>query len=127
MLQNHSVIYARVWDTAKNCGNHFSNQSNPKTFGTTLPRHQNQGGQNSRYPPPNVTYAQATGGSAPLRSCRYWKVEGHLIQECPTRFARYGPYVSNQRSDHALPVTGGPRTNWTYMLTGTEERKDQRN
>ena len=63
-----------VGHIAKNCGNHFSNQSNSKTFGPTLPRHQNQGGQNSRYPPPNVTYAQATGGSAPLRSCRYCKV-----------------------------------------------------
>ena len=89
-----------VGHIAKNCGNRFPNQANPGTFGPALP-HQIQGGQNSRYPPPNVTYARATGGSTPLRSCRYCKVEGHLIQECPIRFARYGPYVPNQGNDHA--------------------------
>ena len=118
-----------VGHIAKNCGNRFSNQSNPGTFGPTLPR-QNQRGQNSSYQPPNVAYAQATGGSTPLRSCRYCKMEGHLIQECPTRFSRYGPYVSNQGNDHGLPATGGqaaPRTNPTYMLADTEERKNQRN
>ena len=118
-----------VGHIAKNCGNRFSNQSNPGTFAPASPR-QNQRGQNSSYQPPNVTYAQATGGGSAVRSCRYCKVEGHLIQECPTRFSRYGPYVPNQGNDHGLPATGGQaaaRTNPTYMIADTEERKNQRN
>ena len=110
---------------AKNCGNRVPIQANPGKFRSTLPR-QNQGGQNSSYQPPNVTYAQTTSSGPPSITCRYCKKKGHLVRDCPTRFARYGPYVPNQGYDHGLPATGGqaaPRTNPTYMLTGTEEKK----
>ena len=119
-------VYQGVGHIAKNCGNRFSNESDPGTFRPTFPR-QNQGGQNSSYQPPNVSYAQATIGGPPSFTCRYCKTEGHLIRDCPTRFS---PYVSNQGNDHGSPATDGqaaPRTNPTYMLTETEENKNQSN
>ena len=78
MLQNLNATYVRH-KLAKNCGNRFSNQSDPGTFRPTFPR-QNQGGQNSSYLTllmPRLRVAVLLR----LSTCRYCKTEGHLIRD----------------------------------------------
>ena len=53
----------------------------------------------SQPPPIPSTYAQATNGAA--------KIPGHIISNCPERYAKHGPFVPNQGNGNSLPVTGG--------------------
>ena len=94
-----------------------NNQAQPGP--STLPNN-----PESQPPPIPSTYAQATNGAPPGIVCRYCKTPGHIIPNCPERYARYGPFVPNQGNGNSLPVTGGQaaqRPSPIFTLSGVSD------
>ena len=73
--------------------------------------------------PPSATYAHIASKFPPLAICRYCKKEGHILPDCPVRFARYGPIPLRQGNMIGSPETGdatAPKIYPTFTLTGVK-------